>query len=116
MIIASFIVGLALFFEVGLVVLLPIIFVIARELEIPLLVLSIPMAATLNIMHGFIPPHPAPTAISGIMDADIGQVILFGLIVAIPTIIVSGPVFNYFFCINSTLKFTVFKKKNTGLR
>ncbi|WJS81583.1 gluconate:H+ symporter [Tetragenococcus halophilus] len=95
-IIASFIVGLALFFEVGLVVLLPIIFVIARELEIPLLVLSIPMTATLNIMHGFIPPHPAPTAISGIMDADIGQVILFGLIVAIPTIIVSGPVFNYF--------------------
>lgn len=54
------------------------------------------MAATLNVMHGFIPPHPAPTAISGIMEADIGQVILFGLIVAIPTIIVSGPVFNYF--------------------
>ncbi|AYW45691.1 gluconate:H+ symporter [Tetragenococcus koreensis] len=95
-IIASFIVGLALFFEVGLVVLLPIIFVIAKELEMPLLTLAIPMAATLNVMHGFIPPHPAPTAISGIMEADIGQVILFGLIVAIPTIIVSGPVFNYF--------------------
>ncbi|MDN6640076.1 MAG: gluconate:H+ symporter [Tetragenococcus sp.] len=94
-IIASFIVGLALFFEVGLVVLLPIIFVIARELEIPLLTLAVPMAATLNVMHGFIPPHPAPTAISGIMSADIGQVILLGLIVAIPTIIVSGPIFNY---------------------
>ncbi|KFN93091.1 gluconate permease [Tetragenococcus muriaticus PMC-11-5] len=95
-IIASFIVGLALFFEVGLVVLLPIIFVIARELGIPLLTLAVPMAATLNVMHGFIPPHPAPTAISGIMNADIGQVILLGLVVAIPTIIVSGPIFNYF--------------------
>lgn len=95
-IIASFIVGLALFFEVGLVVLLPIIFVIAKELGMPLLTLAIPMAATLNVMHGFIPPHPAPTAISGIMGADIGQVILYGLIVAIPTIVVSGPVFNYF--------------------
>ncbi|WP_068710191.1 gluconate:H+ symporter, partial [Tetragenococcus solitarius] len=95
-IVASFIVGLALFFEVGLVVLLPIIFVIAKELEIPLLTLAIPMAATLNVMHGFIPPHPAPTAISGIMSADIGQVILYGLVVAIPTIIVSGPVFNSF--------------------
>lgn len=95
-ILASFIVGLALFFEVGLVVLLPIIFVIADELGLPLLVLAIPMAATLNVMHGFIPPHPAPTAIAGILHADLGEVILLGIIVAIPTVIVSGPVFNHF--------------------
>ncbi|MCP0887626.1 gluconate:H+ symporter [Ligilactobacillus sp. WILCCON 0076] len=95
-IIASFIVGLALFFEVGLVVLLPIIFVIANELGLPLLTLAIPMAATLNVMHGFIPPHPAPTAIAQIMHADVGKVILFGIIVAIPTVIVSGPIFNHF--------------------
>lgn len=61
-ILASFIVGLALFFEVGLVVLLPIIFVIADELGLPLLVLAIPMAATLNVMHGFIPPPPCPNS------------------------------------------------------
>lgn len=93
---ASFIIGLALFFEVGLVVLLPIIFIIAREIKMPLMELAIPMAATLNVMHGFIPPHPAPTAIAGVFNANIGQVILYGIIVAIPTIIVSGPVYNRF--------------------
>lgn len=95
-VLASFIVGLALFFEVGLVVLLPIIFIIAREIDMPLMSLAIPMAATLNVMHGFIPPHPAPTAISGIFGANIGQVIIYGIIVAIPTVIISGPVFNHF--------------------
>ncbi len=95
-VLASFIIGLALFFEVGLVVLLPIIFIIARELDMPLMSLAIPMAATLNVMHGFIPPHPAPTAISGIFNANIGQVIIYGIIVAIPTVIISGPVFNHF--------------------
>ena len=95
-ILASFIIGLALFFEVGLVVLLPIIFIIAREIRMPLMELAIPMAATLNVMHGFIPPHPAPTAIAGVFSANIGQVILYGIIVAIPTIIISGPVYNRF--------------------
>lgn len=95
-ILASFIIGLALFFEVGLVVLLPIIFIIARELEMPLMSLAIPMAATLNVMHGFIPPHPAPTAISAVFGANVGQVILLGIIVAIPTVIISGPVYNHF--------------------
>lgn len=77
-------------------VLLPIIFIIAREIKMPLMELAIPMAATLNVMHGFIPPHPAPTAIAGVFNANIGQVILFGIIVAIPTVIVSGPLYNRF--------------------
>lgn len=95
-ILASFIIGLALFFEVGLVVVLPIIFIIARELDMPLMYLGIPMAATLNVCHAFLPPHPAPTAITDILGATLGHVLLLGIIVAIPTIIISGPVFNYF--------------------
>ncbi|USI46660.1 gluconate:H+ symporter [Leuconostoc mesenteroides] len=95
-IITSFIIGLALFFEVGLVVLLPIIFVIAREVNMPLLYLGIPMAATLNVAHGFLPPHPAPTAVSQVLNAPLGHVLLIGILVSIPTIIISGPVFNYF--------------------
>ncbi|WCJ52563.1 gluconate:H+ symporter [Lentilactobacillus buchneri] len=95
-VLAAFIVGLALFFEVGLVVLLPIIFVIARELDLPLMYLGIPMAATLNVTHAFLPPHPAPTAISGILHAPLGQVLLIGIVVSIPTIIVAGPLFNMF--------------------
>lgn len=95
-VLASFIVGLALFFEVGLVVLLPIIFVIAREMDLPLMYLGIPMAATLNVTHAFLPPHPAPTAISEILHAQLGHVLLLGIIVAIPTVIVCGPLFNMF--------------------
>lgn len=93
-VLASFIVGIALFFEVGLVVLLPIIFVIARELDMPLMYLGIPMAITLNVAHAFLPPHPAPTAITSTLDANMGHVLLYGIIVSIPTIIVAGPLFN----------------------
>lgn len=95
-VIASFIVGIALFFEVGLVVLLPILFVVAKELNIPLLYLGIPMAATLNTAHAFLPPHPGPTAITAIFNADMGSVLLIGILVSIPTVIISGPIFNFF--------------------
>ncbi len=61
---SSFIIGIALFFEVGLVLLIPIIYAIAKELKVPFLYLGIPMAAALNVTHEFLPPHPAPTAIS----------------------------------------------------
>lgn len=94
-VIASFIIGLALFFEVGLVVLLPIIYVIAQEMNMALLYLAIPMAAALNVAHAFLPPHPAPTAIAGIMGAPLGQVLLLGMIAAVPTIIIMGPGYNH---------------------
>lgn len=94
-ILASFIIGLALFFEVGLVVVLPIIFIIARELDMPLMYLGIPMAATLNVTHAFLPPHPAPTAITDILGANLGHVLLLGILDAIPTIIIAGPVYNW---------------------
>lgn len=95
-VIASFIIGIALFFEVGLVLLLPIVFAIASELGISLLYLGIPMVAALSITHGFLPPHPAPVAISDIYHANIGMVLLFGIIVAIPTALIAGPVFTKF--------------------
>lgn len=94
-ILASFIIGLALFFEVGLVVVLPIIFIIARELDMPLMYLGIPMAATLNVTHAFLPPYPAPTAITDILGANLGHVLLLGILAAIPTIIIAGPVYNW---------------------
>lgn len=94
-ILASFIIGLALFFEVGLVVVLPIIFIIARELDMPLMYLGIPMATTLNVTHAFLPPYPAPTAITDILGANLGHVLLLGILAAIPTIIIAGPVYNW---------------------
>ncbi|MDR0300170.1 MAG: gluconate:H+ symporter [Streptococcaceae bacterium] len=93
-VVASFIVGIALFFEVGMVLLIPIVFAVALEAEVPLLYLGIPMAAGLSVTHGFLPPHPAPTAIAGALGANPGIVLLYGIIAAIPTVIVAGPIFT----------------------
>lgn len=92
--VAAFILGIALFFEVGMVILIPIIFVIALEVGVPLLYLGIPMAAALSVTHGFLPPHPAPTAIATALGANTGSVLFYGLIVAIPAAIVAGPLFT----------------------
>ncbi|MCT4403668.1 gluconate permease [Leuconostoc falkenbergense] len=92
--VAAFIIGIALFFEVGMVLLIPIVFAIALEASVPLLYLGIPMAAALSVTHGFLPPHPAPTAIAGALGANPGTVLVYGLIVAIPAAIVAGPIFT----------------------
>ncbi|MTH54722.1 gluconate permease [Bacillus mangrovi] len=91
---SSFIIGVALFFEVGLVLLIPIVFAISRELKISILFLGIPMAAALSVTHGFLPPHPGPTVIAGEYGANLGEVLLYGFIIAIPTVIIAGPVFT----------------------
>lgn len=91
---ASFIIGIALFFEVGLVLLVPIIFAIAKELKVSILYLGIPMVAALSVTHGFLPPHPGPTVIAGEYGADIGEVLLYGIIISIPTVIIAGPLFT----------------------
>ncbi|PAE87102.1 GntP family permease [Shouchella clausii] len=93
-VVASFIVGIALFFEVGLVLLIPIVFSIAKELRISILYLGIPMAAALLATHSFLPPHPGPTVIAGEYGADLGVVLLYGIMIAIPTVIIAGPLFT----------------------
>ncbi|MDQ0204271.1 gluconate:H+ symporter [Pectinatus haikarae] len=91
--ITGFIVGIALFYEIGFVLLIPLVFTIAASAKIPLLEVGIPMAAALSVTHGFLPPHPGPTAIAVIYNADIGLTLVYGAIIAIPTAIVSGPLF-----------------------
>ncbi|MDF2902628.1 MAG: gluconate permease [Bacillus sp. (in: firmicutes)] len=91
---ASFIIGIALFFEVGLVLLIPIVFAISKEIKVSILYLGIPMAAALSVTHGFLPPHPGPTVIAGEYGADLGEVLLYGFIIAIPTVILAGPIFT----------------------
>ncbi|HCD07145.1 MAG TPA: gluconate permease [Lactobacillus sp.] len=93
-VLASFIIGIALFFEVGMVLLIPIVFAIAVEAGVSILYLGIPMAAALSVTHGFLPPHPAPTAISAVLSANAGHVLLYGIIVAIPAVIIAGPVYT----------------------
>lgn len=92
--ITGVVVGFALFYEIGFVLLIPLVFTIAAEAEIPLLFIGIPMAAALSVTHGFLPPHPGPTAIAGIYNANISKTLLYGAILGIPTAIISGPVFS----------------------
>lgn len=92
----GFIVGIALFYEIGFVLLIPLVFTIAAEAKIPLLKVGIPMAAALSATHGFLPPHPGPTAIAIIYNADIATTLIYGAIIAIPTAIVAGPVYCRF--------------------
>ena len=83
----GFTVGFALFYEVGFVLMLPLVFTIAASARIPLLYVGVPMAAALSVTHGFLPPHPGPTAIATIFHADMGKTLLYGTILAIPTVI-----------------------------
>ena len=87
-------IGLPMFFEVGLVLLVPVIILVARRSGLPLIRVAIPTLAGLSAMHGFVPPHPGPLAAIGLLHANIGITLLFGVIVAIPAVVISGPLFS----------------------
>ena len=95
-VLTGFTVGFALFYEVGFVLLLPLVFTIAAKARVPLLYVGVPMAAALSVTHGFLPPHPGPTAIATIFHADMGKTLLYGTLLAIPTVILAGPVYARF--------------------
>jgi Gnt-I system high-affinity gluconate transporter len=90
----GFIVGIPLFYDVGFVILVPLVFTVAASTGLPLLYVGLPMLASLSVTHGYLPPHPAPTAIAGTFGADIGLTLVYGTIVAVPAIIISGPLFG----------------------
>ena len=90
------IIGLPMFFEIGLVLLMPVIFLVAKRAERSIISLGIPALAGLSAMHGFVPPHPGPLAAIAAVDANLGLTLGLGIIVAIPTIVVAGPVFARF--------------------
>jgi GntP family gluconate:H+ symporter len=90
---AAFLIGLPLFFEVGFVLLVPLAFVMAKKMDVPILSLGLPMLAGLSIAHGMTPPHPAPTLAVATFHADAGRTILYALIIGLPVGLISGPVF-----------------------
>ena len=92
-VITGFIVGIPMFYSVGFVILLPLVFAVGASTRLPLLYIGLPMLAALSVTHGYLPPHPAPTALVDNFGADLGRTLLYGLIVAIPAIILGGPVF-----------------------
>ncbi|HUX95372.1 MAG TPA: gluconate:H+ symporter [Bacteroidales bacterium] len=94
--VAGFIIGVALFYEIGFFIMIPLVFTIAASTGLPLLYVGLPMLASLSVTHGLLPPHPAPTALTAIFGADLGKTLIFGLAIAVPTILVSGPLLARF--------------------
>lgn len=88
------IIGLPMFFEIGLVLLMPVIYLVSRRAQVSLITVGIPALAGLSAMHGFVPPHPGPVTAIDYLGADLGVTLALGIAVAIPTIIVAGPLFG----------------------
>ncbi|KQY55505.1 MULTISPECIES: GntP family permease [unclassified Nocardioides] len=87
------IIGLPMFFEIGLVLLMPVIYLVARRAQLSLIAVGIPALAGLSAMHGLVPPHPGPLTAINYLDADLGITLAFGVAIAIPTVVLAGPVF-----------------------
>jgi Gnt-I system high-affinity gluconate transporter len=92
----GFIVGITMFYSVGFVILVPLVFTVASATGLSLIGVGLPMLAALSVTHGFLPPHPAPSALSVMFDADIGKTLLYGIVLAIPSILISGPLLTLF--------------------
>ncbi|MEC0171690.1 gluconate:H+ symporter [Paenibacillus graminis] len=96
MMLVGFVVGIPVFFEVGLILLIPVVFMVARKTKMPLLQIGIPILAGLSTVHGLVPPHPAPMIAIGAYGANLGKTILYSIIVGLPTAIIAGPLFGKF--------------------
>ena len=94
LVITGFVVGIPMFYNVGFVVLIPLVFTVAASTGLSLMYVGIPLLASLSVTHGFLPPHPSPTAIAAMFGADIGKTMGYGIIISIPAIIIAGPLFG----------------------
>lgn len=93
MMITGFILGIPLFYGVGFVLLVPLVFSVVYTTGLPAVYVGVPLLAALSVTHGFLPPHPSPTALVSQFEADLGLTLIIGIAIAIPTIIVAGPMF-----------------------
>ncbi|KTR04389.1 gluconate transporter [Curtobacterium luteum] len=89
-------IGLPMFFEVGLVLLIPIIVLVAKRSEVPIMKIAVPALVGLSTMHAFVPPHPGPLVAISTVGANLGTTLAFGIVLAIPVIVLAGPVFARF--------------------
>jgi Gnt-I system high-affinity gluconate transporter len=92
--ITGFIIGIPLFYNVGFVLVVPLIFSVVYRYKFQAVYIGVPMLAAMSVTHGFLPPHPSPTYLVAQFGADMGQTLLYGMIVAVPTVIIAGPVFS----------------------
>src|SRR5580765_3640595 len=91
MMLIACIVGVPVFFQVGFVLLIPLVFLLAKQTKTPLLHIGVPLLASLSVMHGLVPPHPGPMAAIEVLKANVGKTLLYSLIIGFPTAVVAGP-------------------------
>ena len=94
MVLIASVIGLPLFFEVGVVLLIPVVLMVAKRGNYSLMRIGIPALAGLSVMHGLVPPHPGPLVAIDAVDANLGVTLALGVLVAIPTVIIAGPLFS----------------------
>ena len=94
MTLVALIIGLPMFFEIGLVLLLPVIVLVTQRSKLPLMRVAIPALAGLSVLHGLVPPHPGPLLAISAVHADLGTTLALGLLVAIPTVVICGPLLS----------------------
>jgi gluconate transporter len=93
MMLAGFITGIPVFFEVGILIILPLVISIHKTSKQNILLIALPAIAGLSIVHGLVPPHPGAVAAISIYNANLGRVLLYSLLIAIPSVIIAGPLF-----------------------
>jgi len=90
----GFLIGIPLFYGIGFVLMIPLIFSVVYKYKLPPLYIGLPMLAALSVTHGFLPPHPSPSALVIQFNANMGLTLVYGLLIAIPAIIIGGPLFS----------------------
>jgi Gnt-I system high-affinity gluconate transporter len=90
----GFLIGIPLFYGIGFVLMIPLIFSVVYKYKLPPLYIGLPMLAALSVTHGFLPPHPSPSALAIQFNANMGLTLVYGLLIAIPAIIIGGPIFS----------------------
>jgi|SRR5450432_348441 len=93
LVVTAFIVGIPLFYGIGFVLLVPLIITLSYKYDIPAVYIGLPMLASLSVTHGFLPPHPSPVALIQQYHADLGLTLIYGITIAIPTVVIAGPLF-----------------------
>jgi Gnt-I system high-affinity gluconate transporter len=92
--ITGFVIGIPLFYNVGFILVFPLIASVVYRYKVPALYVGLPMAASLSVTHGFLPPHPSPAALVSQFNANMGTTLIYGIIIAIPTVVIAGPLFS----------------------
>jgi Gnt-I system high-affinity gluconate transporter len=94
MVLTGFIIGIPLFYNIGFVLVIPIIFSLVYQYKISPMLVGLPILASLSAAHAFLPPHPSPVALIAVFEANMGRTLFLGILCAIPSIIIAGPLFS----------------------